>query len=67
MQELILSLKINKETSLVMSSRIPVTIYELKDILKIIRSVQNREISLKGTNEKVNNQEEGLLSKFFIH
>ena len=67
MQELILSLKINKETSLVMSSRIPVTIYELKDILKIIRSVQNREISLKGTNEKVNNQEGGLLSKFFIH
>ena len=67
MQELILSLKINKETSLVMSSGIPVTIYELKDILKIIRSVQNREISLKGTNEKVNNQEEGLLSKFFIH
>ena len=67
MQELILSLKINKETSLVMSSGILVTIYELKDILKIIRSVQNREISLKGTNEKVNNQEGGLLSKFFIH
>ena len=67
MQELILSLKINKETSLVMSSGILVTIYELKDILKIIRSVQNREISLKETNEKVNNQEEGLLSKFFIH
>ena len=37
----------------------------MKDIMKVITSVENRGILLKGTSRKVTCQEEGWISQFF--
>ena len=37
---------------------------ELKGIIKVIKSLENREILLKGTTRKITSQEGGVL-KFF--
>ena len=38
------------------------TNYKIKDIIKVIRSLENREILLKGTTDKIVSQKEGLLN-----
>ena len=38
------------------------TNYKIKDIIKVIRSLENREILLKGTADKIISQKEGLLN-----
>ena len=35
---------------------------EIKDIMKVIRSLQNRRISLKGTTRKLTSQERGFFN-----
>ena len=42
-----------------------ITNNDVKDIIKVIRSLDNREILLKGTTEKVINLKGGLLSNIF--
>ena len=44
------------------SSGITLTNNETKDIIKLIRSLENRGILLKGIARKINSQEGGLLS-----
>ena len=43
-------------------SRITLTNNVIKDIIKVIRSLENQGISLKGTTKKVTSQEGGFLS-----
>ena len=38
------------------------TNYKIKDIIKVIRSLENREILLKGTTDKIISQKEGLFN-----
>ena len=45
-----------------MVSGIPLTNNEIKDIIKVIRSLENTGILLKGTTRKSISQEEGFLS-----
>lgn len=42
---------INKEISSIMGSGIPLTNNEIKDIVKLLRSLENIEILFKGTTE----------------
>ena len=52
----------NKEYTL--DSGITLTINEMKDIIKVIKSLENREISLKKTTRKITSQDGGFLSFF---
>ena len=44
------------------SSGITLTISEMKDIVKVIKSIENREILLTGTTRKITSQEEKFLN-----
>ena len=48
----IISNKIKSGISLLMGSRKTVTNHEIKDIIKVINSLENREISLKETSTR---------------
>ena len=52
----------NKEYAL--DSGITLTINEMKDIIKVIKSLENREISLKKTTRKITSQDGGFLNFF---
>ena len=52
------------EVSSVMNSRITLTKNEIKHMTKVIRSLENIEISSEATTEKSISQEEGLLGSF---
>ena len=51
-----------KSSSLLSSSGLTLTNNEIKGIIKVIRSLENNEISLKGTTRKINSQEGGLIN-----
>ena len=59
MQELVYLVKRLKKSS---GSRIILTNNEIKDILKVIKSLENRGILLKGTTRKFTSQEGGFLN-----
>ena len=52
----IISNKIKSGISLLMGSRKTVTNHEIKDIIKVIKSLENRGISLKETTRKIASQ-----------
>ena len=54
--------RVNKEYTL--DSGITLTINEMKDIIKVIKSLENREISLKKTTRKITSQDGGFLNFF---
>ena len=63
MQNLIFSIKnlikkLNEKLSSVIGLRITLT-NEIKDIIKVIPSLENRGILLKGTTEKISSNEAG--------
>ena len=53
---------VKKEYSAILSSRITLINNERKDIIKVIKSLENRGILLKGTTRKITSQEGGLLN-----
>ena len=52
----IISIKIKNGISLVTSSGITLINHEIKDIIKVIKSLENRGISLKETTRKIARQ-----------
>lgn len=52
---------LNKENSSVIGLGLILTNSEIKDITKVISSLENRGILLKGTIEKIVNEKEGFL------
>ena len=58
----IISQKIEKKISSITSSGISLTDIEMKVIIKVIKSLENRGILLKGTTVKITGQEEGFLN-----
>ena len=50
-----------------MGSGITLTKNEIKDIIKVIRSLENRGTLPKGTTGKAISQEVGLLGNFLLH
>ena len=52
---------LNKENSSVIGLGLILTNSEIKDITKVISSLENRGILLKGTIEKIVNEREGFL------
>ena len=52
---------LNKENSSVIGLGLILTNSEIKDITKVISSLENRGILLKGTIEKIANEREGFL------
>ena len=52
---------LNKENSSVIGLGLIITNSEIKDITKVISSLENRGILLKGTIEKIVNEKEGFL------
>ena len=54
--------KIIKGISSIKGSGITLTNNEIKDIMKVIKSLANRGILLKGTNRKITSQEEGFFN-----
>ena len=54
--------KIIPDYNNIIGSGITLTNNEIKDIMKVIKSLRNREISLKGTAKKITSQEGGFLS-----
>ena len=54
--------KIKKGLSELIGSVLTLTNNEIKGIVKVIRSLQNRRILSKGTTRKVNNQKGGFLN-----
>ena len=52
---------LNKENSSVIGLGLILTSSEIKDITKVISSLENRGILLKGTIEKIVNEKEGFL------
>ena len=52
---------LSKENSSVVGLRLILTNSEIKDITKVISSLENRGILLKGTIEKIVNEKEGFL------
>ena len=54
--------KIVPDYNNIIGSGITLTNNEIKDIMKVIKSLRNREISLKGTTKKITSQEGGFLS-----
>ena len=51
-----------KKNSSITSSGISLTDIEMKVIIKVIKSLENRGILLKGTTVKITGQEEGFLN-----
>ena len=49
-----------------MGSGITLTINEIKDIMKVISSLENRGILLKRTTRKITSREGGFLKFFYI-
>ena len=56
-----------KVLSLITGSEIMLTIDEIKDIMKVISSLENGGILLKGTTKKISSQEEGLLNFWLVY
>ena len=56
--------KFNKEYIAVEGSGITLTNNEMKDNMKAVKSLENREISLKGTTRNITSQEEEFLNFF---
>ena len=54
--------KFNKEYISGNGSEITLTDNEIKDIMKVVKSLENRETSLKGTARKITSQEGGFLN-----
>ena len=54
--------RVNKEY--ILGSGITLTINEMRDIMKVIKSLENREISLKRTTRKITSQDGGFLNFF---
>ena len=54
--------RVNKEY--ILGSGITLTINEMRDIMKVIKSLENREISLKRTTRKIASQDGGFLNFF---
>ena len=52
----IISKKVSNGISLVSGSGITLTNHEIKDIIKVIKSLENRGISLKETTRKIASQ-----------
>ena len=52
----IISKKVNNGIALVTGSGITLTNHEIKKIIKVIKSLENRGISLKETNRKIASQ-----------
>ena len=52
----IISKKVNNGISLVSGSGITLTNHEIKEIIKVIKSLENRGISLKETTRKIASQ-----------
>ena len=52
----IISKKVNDGISLVSGSGITLTNHEIKEIIKVIKSLENRGISLKETTRKIASQ-----------
>ena len=52
----IISKKVNNGISLVSGSGITLANHEIKEIIKVIKSLENRGISLKETTRKIANQ-----------
>ena len=48
--------------SLITGSEITLTKNEIKDIIKVIKSLENRGVLLKGTTRKISSQEGGFLN-----
>ena len=61
---MLLVIKIKKSLSSITVSGITLTNDKIKDIMKVISSLVNREISLKGTIRKIVSQEGGFLFFF---
>ena len=61
---MLLVIKIKKSLSSITGSGITLTNDKIKDIMKVISSLVNREISLKGTIRKIVSQEGGFLFFF---
>ena len=53
-----------RSSSLLRSSEVTLTNHEIKYIMKVIRSLENRGILLKTTTKNINNEEKGFLSFF---
>ena len=60
----IIGKKIKKGISSITRSGITLEINEIKDIIKIIKSLENKGILLKGTTRKITSQEGGFLNFF---
>ena len=58
----LLGKKTKKGISSVKGSRITLTNNEIKDIIKVIKSLENRGFLLKGTTKKITSQEGGFLN-----
>ena len=56
------SKKFIKGLSTIMGTRIMLTDNKIKGIIKVIRSLENKRILLKGTTRKSNSPERGLLN-----
>ena len=54
--------RVNKEY--ILGSGITLTINEMRDIMKVIKSLENREISLKRTTRKITSQDGGFFNFF---
>ena len=54
--------KFNNEYIAGNGSEITLTDNEIKDIMKVVKSLENRETSLKGTARKITSQEGGFLN-----
>ena len=62
MQELVYLVNRLKKMSSIKDSGIDLPNNEMKDIMKVVKSLENREILLKGTTRKVTSQERGFLN-----
>ena len=62
MQELIHSVKTGKRKLTIRGSGLTLTSNEIKDIVKVIRSLENRGILLKQTTTRIASQEGGFLN-----
>ena len=59
--------KLNNKNSSAIGSGLRLRINEVKGIIKVIKSLENRRILLKRNTKKVMNQKENSLVMFFVH
>ena len=59
MQDLVYLVKRLKEISAIKDSRITLTNNEIKDIMKVMKYLENRGILCRGTTRKITSQEGG--------